>query len=357
MPTLGGDNIQADRSDLELDVVLISRNQRWNIERLIDSVRAETRNLTTTILLVDSASSDGTAEIASNAGIVVVRLDEGQHLCPSAGRHVGFNMTQGTYVLFLDGDAELVHGWLKIALPVIASRPEVGAITGSRIRLPIDTSPSERPDPPTINFAAQEVVRSGGSALYRRDALLDVGQFDPYLFSEEEPELALRLQAGGYKLLQTEYPIIYDYTDPTDKIQTVLARRKRKLYLGIGQILRKHWRSPLFRLYVRHRKTSLLSSAAILLWIMVLLASIMSRSYIMAIFLSLMPIISGCALALRRNSIYSVLLSAVREFCHTEGIVRGVLLKRREVEHYSPSFSDLSPMRAPTRPLDTDSSS
>ena len=102
---------------IELSVVLISKNQAWNIDRLVTSVLKETEHFPgREIVLVDSASSDQTTEIAARYPISVLKLHPEQRLTAAAGRYVGYHHTTGDLVLFLDGDMELCSGWLEQAL-------------------------------------------------------------------------------------------------------------------------------------------------------------------------------------------------------------------------------------------------
>ena len=64
-----------------LSVVLISKNQEWNMVRLLQSVLDETACLSDReIVLVDSASSDRTVEIAGRYPITILRLHRNQRL-------------------------------------------------------------------------------------------------------------------------------------------------------------------------------------------------------------------------------------------------------------------------------------
>src|SRR6058998_1435099 len=98
----------ADRErSASLSVVLITRNQTENVDRLIASVIGETATMESPeVVLVDSASRDDTVERASRHPIKVLRLSESQVLTAAAGRYVGFHATHGAFVLFLDGDME-----------------------------------------------------------------------------------------------------------------------------------------------------------------------------------------------------------------------------------------------------------
>jgi len=43
--------------------------------------------------------------------------------------------------------------------------------------------------------------------MYRRAVLEEVGTFNPYLNSDEEPELGLRIRHAGYRILELDHPI------------------------------------------------------------------------------------------------------------------------------------------------------
>ena len=104
----------------ELSIVLISKNQAWNMSRLVESVLRNTTCVSSReIVLVDSASTDGTIEVASRYPIRILRLRPDQHLTPAAGRYIGYKHTSGELVLFLDGDMELCKGWLETGLQIL----------------------------------------------------------------------------------------------------------------------------------------------------------------------------------------------------------------------------------------------
>ena|SRR5713226_363525 len=108
----------------ELSVVLISKNQAWNISRLIESVLQATSSVPSKeIILVDSASTDETVERASRYPISILRLQPGQRLSPAIGRFVGYKQTQGEYVLFLDGDTELVRVGSRMPFALCGRHP------------------------------------------------------------------------------------------------------------------------------------------------------------------------------------------------------------------------------------------
>src|SRR5947209_6127624 len=186
----------------ELSVVLIARNQEQTIGRLIESVLRETPEIgTTEVILADSASSDRTVEIALRYPVAVLGLPDGEWLCPSAGRAAGFAVSTGKRVLFLDGDMELCSGWLAPAVGALDADPQLAAVTGllvdgpgGEVKLPTDPL-----GPVAVNGEpGWELPHPAGAGVYRRSALEETGSFNPYLRSDQEPELALRLRAPGY---------------------------------------------------------------------------------------------------------------------------------------------------------------
>ena len=242
-----------------LGVVLITRNQQWNVERLLASVASEASNLEgTEVLLVDSASTDATVDVASHHPIEVLRLRPDQPLTPSAGRFVGYSRITADFVLFLDGDMELWPGWLAHALAVMDEHPDVAVVTGETVDMPLHASGLEAPAPLTgVAPKLRTIPYTGGAALHRREVLERVGTFNPYLASDEEPELCMRIRHAGHRIVTTGLPAVRHYTDPPGALSTDIRRWRRGLYVGTGQASRYHLRSGLFWTYTRERSYGL----------------------------------------------------------------------------------------------------
>ncbi len=328
---------------IELSIVLISKNQDWNIGRLIESVISETQHLENReILLVDSASDDRTVELAQKypIGIIQLQATQMQTLTPAAGRYTGFKHTSGEFVLFLDGDMELCPFWIDKALARIKKRPATAAVTGARIDLPVATRQQNKPALQKIDTDPGVAVRKGGgAALYRRKVLEQIGQFNPFLCSDEEPELCLRLRHNGYNIIEFAQAIVFHYSDPGDRLATKIARRKRNLYLGGGQNLRTHWRTKYFWPYVKERD---FATAPML----VLLAGF-------AAFFHFLHTGGGNALilwwfvffaflfvdSLRKHSFYLAFGSLLHRAFIIEGTVRGFFKKTEDPATYPENFN------------------
>lgn len=320
----------------QLSVVLITKNQAWNIARLIESVLEGASSICSKeIILVDSASTDETVELASRYPISIVRLQPGQPLSPAIGRYVGYRHTQGEYVLFLDGDTRMVQGWLPRALHTVQENPHVGAVTGRVINLPTAAATQDPGPLPRKNGleASREVLwgsyGGGGAAMYRRSVLEQVGTFNPFLCSDEEPELGLRIRHAGYRILEIDYPIVRHYNDAPIAVSNVLRRRRCKFLLGIGQGARYHLRSKLLWPWLRERWWG----PAATLWTFVItgtfLGSLMARNSVWLKLWSLCVVLTIAAIVFRKRSVARGLVAIFNWFLMAEGFLKGFLMSPR----------------------------
>lgn len=320
----------------DLAVVLISRNQDWNIARLIESVLAETKSIERRrIVLVDSASTDRTIEIARAFPIEILRLRPHRRLTPAAGRHIGFRRTAGEHALFLDGDMELCAGWLGAALRVLSERPDAAVVAGRIVDVPktADRSSTALLAGPA-GESCREVRQGGGAALYRRSVMERVGSFNPYLCSEEEPELCLRIRGAGFKVIELDRPIVFHYTDPETRIGTIVGRWRRRLYLGPGQIYRYHFGTKLLARYLRERGWGCAPGLGLAAGIMSATASLLTGRAIWVVLWLLLAAAILLAELLSKRSPYRIALSLLRRLFIVEGSVRGFFLPAPDPASY-----------------------
>jgi GT2 family glycosyltransferase len=319
-----------------LAVVLISKDQAWNMARLLESVLAETARLPDTeIVLVDSASADDTAEVAARYPIDVLRLRPDQPLTPAAGRYVGYHRTTAELVLFLDGDMELCPGWLGRAIHVIDRGPDVAAVTGELVDLPRLSGAAAKPALREDTGAhPRDVPYSGGAAMHRRVVLQAVGTFNPYLHSDEEPELCLRVRHAGYRIVQLDRPVAYHYSDPAAALSTVVARWRRQLYLGAGEAIRHNLRSRLLWTYVRERGYGLIPGLALTAGMGAFLRSARSRRWgAFGIWMLLLTgVIAGDAC--RKRSLRRTMHSVLERLLILDGTIRGFMAKPLDPRDY-----------------------
>lgn len=325
---------------MSISVVLIVRNQEWNVRRLVESVLDELQRegLQSDVVLVDSASTDGGPAVAATYPIEVLVLEAEEPLTAAAGRHVGYTNTTGDYVLFLDGDMELVPGWLTQAADVLDQNSEIAAVTGHRI----DVIPGESALPQLEELRASEpgdqlrtVPHGGGAALYRRAYLDETGSFNPFLVSDEEPELCIRLRyGGGYRIVALSSPHVIHYSQPLEEFSTLLGRARRGLYVGSGQCIRYLWGSSLIWPYLRERGFGLMPGLVLLLGLVSVGLAVFS-GVTWPLLLWFAAVVGVIALdAARKRSIREALLMVLRRSLHFVGTIRGLFAPAPPPESY-----------------------
>jgi len=244
-------------------------------------------------------------------------------------------------VLFLDGDMELLQGWLGQAVQVMRAIPKAGVMLSSKvIELP-PSGASVPPSPAPITHGAipKEVSRVsfvvGGAGLYRRSVLEHVGTFNPYLFSDEEPELYIRIRHAGYQVLQLDAPIVRHYSQPQETPSALLGRRKRNFLLGVGQCIRYHMGTKLLWPYLKERGLWSLTAA---LWLAAglgsLLWTLITQDFIpLGLWVLFCCLLLGIA-AVRKRSLRRGLYTLFHRVLMTEGLLRGFLMKPLPPESY-----------------------
>lgn len=185
----------------DMGVVIIGRNEGQRLVRCLESVAGTVSR----VVYVDSGSTDGSAAKARALGADVVELDMRRPFTAALARNAGWRRLvevapQATTVHFLDGDCEVVPGWLPAALEALAAHPERAVVCGRRRERFPEASAFNRQCEIEWNAGAGEIRSCGGDALMRLDALAAVGGYRDSLIAGEEPELCVRLRGAGWKI-------------------------------------------------------------------------------------------------------------------------------------------------------------
>ena len=100
-------------SGVEIGLVVVGRNEGERLKRCLHSAMG----VASCMVYVDSGSSDGSAEWAAGEGADVVALDMSQPFTAARARNAGLKRLRERHpsvqlVQFLDGDCEIIAGWL-----------------------------------------------------------------------------------------------------------------------------------------------------------------------------------------------------------------------------------------------------
>ncbi|MGA1623779.1 MAG: glycosyltransferase family 2 protein [Synechocystis sp.] len=187
-----------------LGIVVIGRNEGDRLKTCLQSVVGAGP-----VVYVDSGSTDISVELAESLGVGVVRLDLGQPFTAARARNAGFTQLlamqpQIKYVQFVDGDCEVVTGWLETAYQFLERNAAIAVVCGRRRERYPERSIYNRLCDLEWDTPVGQTKACGGDALMRVEAFQAVGGFNDGLIAGEEPELCVRLRQQQWQIWRLE---------------------------------------------------------------------------------------------------------------------------------------------------------
>jgi GT2 family glycosyltransferase len=246
----------------QIGAVVIGRNEGERLIRSLDALQRYTQ----TIVYVDSGSTDGSVAAARARGIGVVDLDLTTPFTAARARNAGFELLrarypQVAYVQFLDGDCEVVPGWLAAAAAALAAQPDRVAVCGWRRERYPEASPYNRIcDVEWHMGPVGEITQFGGDVMIRAAALAAVGGYNAAVVAAEDDELSVRLRQAGGQLQRIDHEsTLHDAN--IQRFSQWWQRAKRCGY-AYAQVSHIHGAPP-ERKFVREVRRSLLWGAVV----------------------------------------------------------------------------------------------
>jgi len=111
---------------MDLTVVVVSFDTRAHLARALASVFADGAGLALEVVVVDNASTDGSAEAVRRDFPAARLVTNDANRYYAAANNQGFALARGRYVLVLNPDAEVRPGTLPALVAALDARPEVG---------------------------------------------------------------------------------------------------------------------------------------------------------------------------------------------------------------------------------------
>jgi len=216
-------------------------NEQDKIGDAIDSLKENVDLIPNTeIVYIDSGSTDKSLDVASSKGVKVVKLLNKIHSpSPSAGRLVGTLVTSSKYIVFVDGDSIVANGWISKALSIMQKDKSIVMLGGELLTKKTSGELFPKTFPKNNLLSDVDTIRGGCAPIILRDALLAVGNWNPFVKSREERDLIIRLK---YYLPHTRVCRIDNYSAFSNVSsltpKEIYRRWKRGFLRGPGQILK-----------------------------------------------------------------------------------------------------------------------
>jgi GT2 family glycosyltransferase len=203
-----------------LSIVICTRNRADQLRGTLDSLMAMKTARTWEAILIDNASTDGTADVIAEASAIEprIRYVREERIGLGAARDRGWRETRSSLVSLTDDDCYLAEDYVDAVVTAFEGRPDVGVL-GGRILLfdPADAriTIDERDYPVEIapySFVVAGAIK-GANLSFRREALQAVDGFDPGLgagtpFPCEDIDAVAAVLWAGFKGRYDPRPLV-----------------------------------------------------------------------------------------------------------------------------------------------------
>lgn len=186
-------------------VVIIGRNEGDRLRRCLLSVIGRLQY----VVYVDSGSTDGSIDLAQEQGANVVVLDANNPFTAARGRNTGFAQLKAIapdleYVQFVDGDCELIDGWIEAAIEFLQGHTKHAVVCGRLRERHPEASMYNRLCDIEWNGPVGDIEACGGISMIRAIAFAEVGGMNSVIVAGEEPEMCLRLRHKGWLIARLD---------------------------------------------------------------------------------------------------------------------------------------------------------
>lgn len=261
---------------IDVSIVIVNYNTKQVTLDCIRSVKEKSQNLSYEIVLVDNASTDGTAEaVASEFGdVLVIRCSENIGFGRANNR--GVEQAKGKYIFFLNSDTLLVNNAVQLLLDFAEHHPAINVMGGllywkdggengscgffggyfSRIMWLLGktvrsnlvyTSKQKRMFEADGYMYVDYVV--GAHMFCQREYFNRFGGFDPEFFMYcEEEDLQKRMTDAGGKIVLTNGPKIIHLINASMQKKTSFFSKRCRLK-SMLYYMRKHHSSASFAVF------------------------------------------------------------------------------------------------------------
>lgn len=221
----------------DVSVIVIAHDVREEVMACLESVERHAGGLSVEVIVVDNGSSDGSAEAVRERfpGTRVIALATNEGL---PARNHGLRQARGRLRMFLDSDALLTPGALRVLVAALDEHPRAGLV-GPRLidpdgRLQLSTRryppvllPVLRRPPLGRVFEKRRAVRRhlmadtahdrcrrveyviGACMLFRAEAQAAIGEIDERIwFGHDDADWCFRMREAGFDVLYVPEAVV-----------------------------------------------------------------------------------------------------------------------------------------------------
>jgi GT2 family glycosyltransferase len=223
--------------------VAIGRNEGARLEAGLRAIRKLCPQ--SPVVYVDSGSEDDSVAFARSLGMTVVELDLSIPFTAARARNAGFAKLIELapaieFVQFMDGDCELLPGWIETAVEALRGDARTAIVSGRRNERHPDATVYNQLIDIEWNTPVGETLAVLGDMCVRVDAFRRVDGFSDNVIAAEDDDFCLRVVGAGYRVLRLDADMSMHDANIT-KLSQWYRRSKRGGH-GYANIYHKHGR-------------------------------------------------------------------------------------------------------------------
>lgn len=261
--------MQANVPSMNLSILIISHNTRTLTLDCLRSVYEQTRGIDFEVIVLDNASTDGSAAAIAAEFPQVRLMEPGSNLGFAVGNNRASQHAAGEFLLLLNPDTVVLDRAIERLLMFARAQPESGIYGGRTLHADRSLNRDSchgRPTPWSLLcmglglssiFRNSAIFNPEGLGSWRRDSvravdcvtgcflLIDrqlwdsLGGFDESFFMYgEDTDLCMRATAAGYPCLLCPEAQIIHYGGRSERVR---ADKMVRLFRAKVQLFEKHW--------------------------------------------------------------------------------------------------------------------
>lgn len=222
--------MEVQNAPVDLSIIIVSWNVRDYVARCLETIPAGAGGYGYEVIVVDSASTDGTPEMLRERFPWVRLMAQPVNVGFTAGNNIGLRAAGGRFLMLLNPDTDVIGNALARLAAYMEANPDVGAVgphtlntdgstQSSRRRFPtlatafLESTPLQKIAPRRVldryyvngppDDAVLDVDWMQGSALMvRREVYEAVGGLDEgYVMYSEEVDWCKRIKLAGWRVV------------------------------------------------------------------------------------------------------------------------------------------------------------
>jgi GT2 family glycosyltransferase len=217
-------------SNMDLSIIVVNWNSSHYVRKCLESIFRQTKGIEFEVIVIDNASYDGCGQILASEFSDIKFIQSKENLGFASANNLGFDHSQGSNLLFLNPDTEVIGPAINIMFSSLQSIHDAGAVGARLLNTDLSVQTSCIQPFPTIlnqvldfeylhlrfpkfelwgvkplffnNGKPEEVeVICGACIMIKRRVFEMVGMFsEDYFMYTEDIDLCYKIHRGGHKV-------------------------------------------------------------------------------------------------------------------------------------------------------------